>query len=93
MRKNILICSILSIGLALSVYSQEGKPESGGHPKPPKEALDACVGKTAGASCEFSGRNQEKVTGTCFQPNTNLPLACRPANMPAKTGSGDKSRY
>jgi hypothetical protein len=70
----------LLLGIALVV----AQPQSGdqrGPPRPPREALAACQGKSAGASCSFShdGRSRE---GTCFTPAADKPLACRPAGPP-----------
>ena len=72
--------------------------------KPPPEALAACDGKASGASCSFTGRQGEALTGTCFAPKMNgqnsagqnssgdqasLPLACRPAHgAPGEQGMG-----
>lgn len=59
------------------------EPGGGGgdqqHRRPPPEALDACQGKASGAACSFTGRRDETVSGTCFAPQSDLPLACRPA--------------
>lgn len=52
---------------------------------PPPEAIDACKGKAANAACTFTGRQGEKLTGTCFKPPeaADKPMACRPAGAPA----------
>jgi hypothetical protein len=78
MNKYKLLIAIFFLGILLSISSQDGPPKEGEHPRPPKESLEACAKKSSGSSCEFTGKNNEKVTGTCFQPNTSLPLACRP---------------
>lgn len=66
-----------------------GAPPRGG---PPAEAVAACKGKTSGASCSFTGRQNETLSGTCDSPPEGPPgsnssstssttgvLACRPA--------------
>lgn len=53
-------------------------------PRPPREAIDACVDLEAGDACSFEGRNQETVDGICFAPDEEKPLACRPKNPPLK---------
>ena len=55
---------------------------------PPPEAVDACRGKAVGATCSFTGRDNEKLNGTCFAPpaakagavadQASRPAACRP---------------
>lgn len=46
---------------------------------PPPEALDACRGKSNGAACYFSGRQNEALSGSCFTPpDASGQPACRP---------------
>lgn len=45
---------------------------------PPLEALKACEGKASGAACSFSPPHGGTLSGTCFSPSTDKPLACRP---------------
>jgi hypothetical protein len=59
--------------------------QGGPAPKPPKEALDACVGKTAKAVCTVKGKTV--VTGKCFAP-PGLPLACLPDGGPRPPEGG-----
>lgn len=59
---------------------------------PPPEAITACKDKKADATCSFTNREGEKMSGTCFTPPPRpdaggkdggvRPLACRPANAP-----------
>ena len=67
----------------------------GPHGGPPPEALDACKGKTSGATCAFNNRRNEKMNGTCFAPpagqpgaTAKLPLACRPDQAGMGPGGG-----
>jgi hypothetical protein len=69
--------------------SSQGAPQGGHRHGPPPEALAACAGKAAGATCGFTGRRNEALTGTCFAPPRRedagatqgaLPLACRPSH-------------
>jgi hypothetical protein len=46
---------------------------------PPPQAIEACKGKSSGAPCSFVGHNNNQRTGTCFSPNADRSLACRPA--------------
>lgn len=53
-------------GLSLTAAAQnDGPPPDGKPPGPPPEAVAACKGKTEGAKVEFTGRNGEKMSGTC----------------------------
>ena len=58
--------------------------KGGGMGGPPPEALDACRGKSAGASCSFTGRRGEPLNGSCFSPPDGAALACRPEGGPPK---------
>ncbi|NVB40259.1 hypothetical protein G6O69_20620 [Pseudenhygromyxa sp. WMMC2535] len=60
----------------------ERPPQGDGPPRPPAEAIDACSGKSSGDSCSFSGREGETVSGVCFTPESDKPLACRPSQPP-----------
>jgi hypothetical protein len=79
------------------------KGSSGGgerHHGPPPEAVAACKDKTSGAACSFTGRQNEKLNGTCFSPparepgasgaggQAERPLACRPDRGGAGGGRG-----
>lgn len=62
------------------------QPAGGPPPKPPKEALDACIGKTAKAVCTV--KVKPPVAGKCLAP-PGLPLACIPNDAPRPPeGSG-----
>lgn len=65
-----------------------GEGEGKGHRRPPKKALEACVGKASGTTCQFAGRQGEQVTGTCWAPKADLPLACKPSHSPHEGAEG-----
>lgn len=85
----------MAIGMACaSAVQAQPTDGSGGPPRggPPAEAVAACKGKTSGASCSFTGRQNETLIGTCDSPPEGPPgssnassssnsgmLACRPA--------------
>src|ERR1700722_6465727 len=82
MKKNIIrstttLCAkiVLCFIISSQAYSQEGPP------KPPKEAIDACSGKTDRASCSFVTPNGDTINGSCRKgpPEVN-ELACGPSN-------------
>lgn len=57
--------------------------------KPPKEALEACKNKSDNDNCEFTGPGQT-MSGTCFRPNQDLPLACKPSDAPKNRHNAKK---
>jgi len=83
---------VLALGSASLAHAQPtdggGAPPRGG---PPAEAVAACQGKASGATCSFTGRQNETLSGTCDAPPSGPPgssssnsstsgtLACRPA--------------
>lgn len=94
----------LAMVLALAghlVQAQPSSSEDGQRPPrggPPAEAIAACKGKASGASCSFTGRQNETVSGSCDSPpgpppgssnsssssssSTASVLACRPSGPP-----------
>ena len=63
----------------------EGRP-----PRPPREALEACKDASDGAACSFQGRRGERMEGTCWRPDQEHPLACRPTNPPPGPPPGER---
>ena len=56
---------------------------------PPKEAIDACAKLSDGASCSFTGRRGEALTGSCHTPPQQSSLACIPAHPPQQRAPDD----
>ena len=96
MRKLCMTIVFAGFAFGVNAQSNQGKPpvshdrggmkqESNGrveHHHPPKEAVEACKGKSDNAACGFAGRNGENLTGICGAPSSaegDHPLACRPA--------------
>ena len=61
-----------------------GQGGPGGHHGPPPEALQACQGKSQGATCSVETPDGQTLGGKCDRPpnDSSKPLACRPDNMP-----------
>jgi hypothetical protein len=57
----------LTIILSSTVYSTKlfANPNKGGHKKPPKEAVEACVDKNEGDIVTFTTRKGHQLTGVC----------------------------
>ena len=74
----------LSVGPLLLLFTllNPSGPEREGPPRPPPEAIQACEGMDSGEACAFTGRQGETLSGTCFTPASDKPLACRPDNAP-----------
>jgi hypothetical protein len=94
--KAILRSVIVVVALSSSAFAQQAaqnqQPTSGGQgpsgparagaPRtPPPEAVAACSGKSAGASCTFQHKDRTE-TGSCFAPDASLPIACKPVRPP-----------
>jgi len=60
---------------------QAGAAQSGQGQQPPQEAITACNGLSAGASCSINTPNGA-LTGTCGAPPNSTQLACMPAGGP-----------
>ena len=67
--------------LSVAALAQPSDP-AGRPPGPPQEALQACSGKSDGASCAFSGRDGRQLGGTCRAGPQGEPPACMPAHPP-----------
>jgi hypothetical protein len=70
---------VLSATLGLTTLGARADPP---RKHPPKEAVEACVGKQSGAACSFESP-RGTVHGTCFKPNDappDAPFACKPAD-------------
>ena len=91
----LMVASTMSLGGAMATVLLGGErhtaepslylAQSGpGGKRPPREAMDACEGKTSGAACSFESR-EGGVTGTCRTPDGDAPAAC----VPEGAGSRD----
>ena len=58
--------------------------------KPPREAVDACKDKSSGDSCSFTSPRHGELKGTCWAPDADKPLACKPKNPPRRRGGGEE---
>jgi hypothetical protein len=76
--------TVSPIQMAQADQSGQGTRPGGGqgnsgsgerHHGPPPEAVAACQDKTSGAACSFTGRQNEKLNGTCFSPPAREPGA------------------
>lgn len=73
---------------AMLIASAASAQPAGGAPQgPPPEALAACKSLASDAACSFSGP-RGTVSGTCFAPQPDMALACRPKDAPAHNGAG-----
>lgn len=70
-------------GTAGTVYELAQQDQQGGG-RPPREAMQACEGKSSGASCTFAIPDGTKVTGSCRSPEASVPAACVPAGAAPK---------
>lgn len=76
-----MICrATVAAVLLTSPRAALGQQEEPRHHRPSPEALAACEGQAAGASCSFT-RHEHSIQGTCFTPDSSKPLACRPTGF------------
>ena len=87
--KKILTVLVVSLLFTAPLLAEGGPPPGSGAPKgarphPPKEAITACEGKKTDDACSFSHNDQQRQ-GTCFSPQADKPLACRPTQGSQKS--------
>ncbi len=85
--KNAFYAGLVTLLLVLisTAGSAEANEQRGGRRGPPPEAIDACAALVAGDSCSFTGRRDDKITGTCHAPqDKELPWV--PANRGGQHG-------
>ncbi len=84
------LLAAMTCAASLSVYAADANDPQ--RPRqPPQAALDACKSATEGATCQFTGRNDETVAGTCKAPRNSeekSPLVCRPDRKDWKPKDG-----
>ena len=75
------LLAAMTCAASLSVYAVDQEPAEGKHHKLPQAALDACKDQAEKATCQFTGRDNETVTGVCTTPrhkDSEASLICRP---------------
>ncbi|GGY81001.1 hypothetical protein GCM10011613_27570 [Cellvibrio zantedeschiae] len=88
------LLAAMTCAASLSVYAAEEPNQPGGNDRPrqpPQAALDACKNSVESATCQFTGRDNEIVSGTCKAPRhseNKSPLACRPDRKDWKPKDG-----
>ncbi|MCM0083563.1 hypothetical protein L4X63_18415 [Geomonas sp. Red32] len=87
-REAIVTAGTIVVALAATCAWGSTGPGSQGDRQPPKEAFEACVGLTEGASAEAKGRNGEVITGTCKAFGSGSALALVP-DRPPQDGGGN----
>ena len=83
--KNLRRSLAFVFAISCTALAQPQPGQGGGPRRPPPEALAACQGKAADAPCSFSHEGRS-MTGTCFTPASDKPLACKPAGGPPPGG-------
>lgn len=88
------LLAAMTCAASLSVYAADANdPQRGGdRPRqPPQAALDACKSAAENATCQFAGRDNETVAGTCKAPRNSedkSTLVCRPDRKDWKPKEG-----
>ncbi len=102
LRYLLAVLLLVSVAVAQQAVTGQGAPPNGAagqggpgqpggaHPgtprTPPPEAVAACSGKSAGASCTFQHKGRTE-TGSCFTPDPSRPVACKPVRPPREEGT------
>jgi hypothetical protein len=76
----MLMAALAGTALAASAQNDNSPRPDGPPPGPPPEAVAACKGKAEGSKVQFSGREGEKLSGTCRKLGEQL--AAMPDGMP-----------
>lgn len=87
--KHFFAMLVISMSFTAAVHAEGAPPAgsgapSGARPHPPKAAITACEGKKTDDTCSFTHDGQQRQ-GTCFSPQADKPLACRPTQGGPKT--------
>ena len=88
------LLAAMTCAASLSVYAADQEATENKHHKPPQAALDACKDQAEKSTCQFTGRNNETVTGTCKTPRNNdsdASLVCRPEHRDRDKDHSDHS--
>ena len=80
----IKIFTTLIIAAMVFESPSYARPGDGGRPHgPPPEAIEACADLSEGDTCNFTGRRNDEVKGTCIVPQDGDGLlACAPEGGP-----------
>lgn len=85
------LLAAMTCAASLNVYATDESAQEpvGKRPhRPPQVALDACKNSTESATCQFTGRNNETVSGMCVVPrysDDKSTLVCRPEHKDWKS--------
>ncbi len=79
----ILVMALLSL-VPMTALAGNNNGQDGRRQGPPPEAIEACEGKQAGDSVEFTGRRGETLKATCEERDGQLVAV--PENMPRGGG-------
>jgi len=88
------LLAAMTCAASLSVYAADDADTKRGGNKPhqpPQVALDACKNSTESATCQFTGRDNEAVSGICTAPRNSedkSTLVCRPDRKDWKPKDG-----
>lgn len=90
------LLAAMTCAASLSVYATEDTDKMhDGHKRhhPPQAAFDACKNSTESATCQFTGRENQTISGTCATPpnaEEKSTLVCKPDRKDWKSKEGDK---
>lgn len=75
------LTTLCVIGVTMSFANEGACPKKEDHRngcKPPKEAIEVCVGKTTDTACQVTSRHGDLLNGTCKNTPDEKYFACVP---------------
>jgi len=95
-KKNFLGAVLVGIFLVGTSYAQDAPDQSNppqdqgsdgehAHHTPPQAAIDACSGKSAGDTCDYTNAKGEDKAGACANTSDGQTLFCK-RSKPANNG-------
>ena len=82
-KKAVLVMTLLSL-VPMTCWARGNNGQGGRRQGPPPEAIEACKGKQAGDSVEFTGRRGETLKAICEDRDGQFVAV--PENMPRGGG-------
>ena len=74
----LILFALLVTTITYAADAPEGKQRGERRGPPPKEALAACENNSVGDACSFTSSRHGELSGVCFTPQEDKPLACKP---------------
>ncbi|MDB2562292.1 hypothetical protein N9X61_01670 [Sulfurimonas sp.] len=85
MKKFITMLCVIGVTVSLAQEGSNSKKEGPKHDcKPPKEAIEVCLGQASDATCQVTGRHGDILNGTCKYTPDEKYFVCAPEKGPRR---------